>query len=105
MKKTSATDAYELDLSLLDAAARHPNVVKVIGADPDTGELAMTITPNPSKAGLEIRFPEKPAAAVLDRLKAAGWRWTKFGQCWYMRDTPFARTFAEELRRELGGAK
>lgn len=54
-----------------------------------------TLTPNPEKNGIEIRFPSKPATAVLEILKANGWRWSRFSACWYHRDTPEARAFAE----------
>jgi hypothetical protein len=57
----------------------------------------ITVTLNEAKAGVEIRFPSKPAADVLARLRAHGWRWSRFSSCWYQRDTPTARTFAEEV--------
>lgn len=52
---------------------------------------------NPDKEGVEIRFPAKPDAAVLARLKTSGWRWSKFSKCWYARDTARARQLAEEI--------
>ena len=40
---------------------------------------------NEAKNGIEIKFPTKPAAAVLDDLKRAGWRWARFSACWYQK--------------------
>lgn len=42
---------------------------------------------NTERGGLEIRFPAKPAEAVLSMMKRHGWRWTRFGGCWYHRAT------------------
>jgi hypothetical protein len=56
-----------------------------------------TMTENEEKNGVEIRFPGKPAAAVLDSLKAAGWRWSRFSGCWYNRRTPETLSFARAI--------
>lgn len=56
------------------------------------------VTENEEKDGIEIRFPSKPAADVLDSLKANGWRWSRFSSCWYTRRTERARQFAESLK-------
>lgn len=66
-------------------------------AEPTTRPGIVTITLNAERHGVEIRFPSKPETAVLDALKAAGWRWFRFSGCWYTRDTPDARAFAEQL--------
>lgn len=58
---------------------------------------APTVSVNAEKAGVEIRFPSKPADAILSTLKANGWRWSRFASCWYHRDTADARAFAERL--------
>lgn len=57
----------------------------------------VTVTENTDKGGVEIRFASKPAADVLARLKAAGWRWTRFGGCWYQRASTEALSFARSL--------
>ena len=57
----------------------------------------VTVTVNAEKKGVEIRFPSKPSADVLDSLKANKWRWSRFSGCWYNRDTPEAREFAYSL--------
>jgi len=48
------------------------------------GDMAK-IVHNQSKDGIEIYFPSKPNAAVLDAIKAQGFRWGKFNKCWYAR--------------------
>lgn len=43
-----------------------------------------TVRPSRVREGFaEVVFPAKPAAAVLDELKAAGYRWSRFSCCWY----------------------
>jgi hypothetical protein len=44
--------------------------------------------------GVEIRFDARPAAAVIGRLKSAGWKWSWRNACWFTIDTPDARAFA-----------
>lgn len=58
---------------------------------------------NAERGGVELRFTEKPSAAILDNLKAHGWRWSRFSVCWYTRDTPDARTYAAETVAALAG--
>lgn len=55
----------------------------------------VTISENDEKDGVEIRFNAKPAPEVLARLKANGWRWSRFSSCWYARRTPAALAFAQ----------
>lgn len=59
----------------------------------------VTMTLNRERNGVELRFPAKPSDAVRDQLKANGWRWSRFSACWYTRDTPAARAFAEAMTR------
>lgn len=48
---------------------------------------------NEDKGGIEIVFPAKPDQAVLDNLKANGFKWSKFNKCWWIKDSPRARAF------------
>jgi len=64
--------------------------------DSQAGTVA-TVSENKAKGGIELRFPEKPAAAVLDNLKAHGWRWSRFSSCWYKTASDEARAFAQRL--------
>lgn len=56
-----------------------------------------TISLNPEKNGVEIKFPGKPDADTLSKLKAAGWRWSFRGLCWYHKHTPENLAWAEAL--------
>lgn len=71
------------------------------GDDKPTAKVVngVEVTENKAKHGIEIRFAEKPAKEVLDGLKANGWRWTRFGGCWYNRATDENRTYAEGLAK------
>lgn len=55
------------------------------------------VTFNAEKMGIEIRFPAKPAEAVLSMLKRHGWRWTRFGGCWYQRASAEAVNAAAQV--------
>ena len=57
----------------------------------------VTVSENTEKDGIEIRFPSKPSAEVIDSLKAHGWRWSRFSKCWYKRASDQARKFANDL--------
>ena len=59
--------------------------------------VGVTVSENPGKNGIEIRFAVKPPAATLDALKGAGWRWSRFSACWYNRASADAREFAERI--------
>ena len=59
------------------------------------------MTENKPRNGLELRFPGKPSEEIRSRMKACGWRWSRFAGCWYQRDTPANRTFAEALIQQL----
>jgi hypothetical protein len=83
----SYTGALEIDL-LREPSAPEQRAASV---------TRPTITINAEKSGVEIRFPSRPADAVLQQLKAHGWRWSRFAGCWYHRDTPDARVFADTI--------
>ena len=62
-----------------------PEVVKV---------SSIAMRENKEQNGLELIFPEKPAYSLIEKMKAAGWRWHRHNQYWYHRDTPENREFA-----------
>lgn len=67
-------------------------------ADTDkTQANAVTITENTEKQGIEIRFPSKPPAFLLETLKSLGWRWSRASCCWYAKASAEARTFAQNI--------
>ena len=59
-------------------------------------KMLQTTTENGTR-GIELYFDGKPAAAVLDTLKSALFRWHRVKKCWYHRDTPDARKIAERM--------
>ena len=61
-------------------------------------EDGVTVTVNEDRNGIEIRFPKKPVQSGLDNLKANGWRWSRFGGCWYNRRNDQNMSFAESVR-------
>lgn len=75
-------------------STQEPKKVEAVG-----NVAGVTITENPSKDGVEVRFSSKPAAAILAKLKDAGFRWSKFQGLWYAKRTP--RTL--QVAREIGG--
>lgn len=88
------------------AIASHAKPVDVTDeAAPPRSASGVTVTMNPEKNGIEIRFPAKPSADVLADLKAHGWRWSRFSACWYNRDTPTARAYAEQLAGTVPAAE
>jgi hypothetical protein len=52
---------------------------------------------NAEKNGVEIVFSTKPAAKVLERIKGAGFRWSRFSSCWYAKQSPENIAFAQSL--------
>ncbi len=60
-----------------------------------------TLTFNQAKNGLQLHFPDKPDEDIRAELKAAGWRWSFRNHCWYHRDTPANRDFAEQFVAKL----
>lgn len=64
----------------------------------ECGALSISISRNEEKNGIEIRFSGIPAAEVRDELKAHGFRWSRFGGCWYHHFTAEAEAFAERLK-------
>lgn len=53
----------------------------VPAAAPTPGAPAVRF--NEAKSGIEVSFATKPAPSVLEQLKAAGFRWSRFSACWY----------------------
>lgn len=54
-------------------------------------------TLNAEKNGIEISFPTKPAAVVLDMLKTAGYRWSSRRRIWWSKQSAAAFEVAEKI--------
>lgn len=91
----SYIERSDVDTSRLNAAKPKPAAAH----QPLVHANGVSVTFNEEKNGIELRFPAKPAASVLDDLKAHGWRWSRFSACWYQRDTEANRAYAAALAR------
>jgi hypothetical protein len=58
---------------------------------------------NDTKGGVEIRFPAKPADDVRESIRAAGFAWNAYDECWYISRSEAAATFASQLVARLTG--
>lgn len=53
---------------------------------PGSGETVwegVVVRPGTRPGFVEIAFPSKPADAIREELKAAGYRWARSRSCWY----------------------
>lgn len=70
---------------------------------------APTWRENAEKGGVEIRFPSRPAARILERLKDHGFRWSRFAGCWWHKKTEMSVAvcvaICAELAPELASAE
>lgn len=65
-----------------------------------SGEVSgngVTVKRNAEKDGVELHFPGKPSQDVIDRVKAGGFRWSRFSKCWYAKASNRNLAFAYEL--------
>lgn len=62
-----------------------------------TGTGGAQVRFNREHNGVEIQFPGKPAQEVIDRCKAAGFRWSKFSKVWYKKFSTYAWASAHTI--------
>ena len=62
--------------------------------------MTATYTLNTAKNGVEIRFDSKPAADVLEAIKAAGYRWSRAQRLWWARQTEKTLAVAKQIASE-----
>ncbi|MGL5381748.1 hypothetical protein [Clostridium sp.] len=55
---------------------------------------------NHEKKGIEIKFEEKPNKEILEHLKANGFRWSKYQELWYAKDSEARRKFISSITEE-----
>ena len=73
---------------------------KIDPAEPaaETAVSGVILSHNTQKNGIEVRFPSKPAAEILDKLRSSGFHWSnKFG-VWY---APYSEVLFEEMKKYL----
>jgi len=56
-----------------------------------------TMTENPEKGGVELRFTGKPSSIILQALKSNGFRWSFGGKFWYAKANPKTLDFAKSI--------
>lgn len=74
-----------------------PSVIRVA-----EGDNSVSVTENPAKNGVEVRFGAKPAPETLAALKANGFRWSPNQGLWYARWSAATLAFARSLVAEEG---
>lgn len=52
---------------------------------------------NEEKNGIELYFMDKPGEEIRDNLKANGFRWSRYNNCWYAKQTEENISFANSL--------
>ena len=57
----------------------------------------VTVSRNEEKGGIEIAFPGKPETAVIDDLKAHGFRWSPFNKVWWCKYNEANWAWANEM--------
>jgi N12 class adenine-specific DNA methylase len=68
---------------LKDEAPAEAPTPTTITTPPPTAQNAVRVTWNEDRGSIEVKFPGKPATAILDTLKAAGFKWAKTNRVWY----------------------
>ncbi len=98
--RDGAEAAAEGIAAQIDEAVCSPSPMLPTAAPVRQGD-SPSLSENPRFNGLELRFAVKPAEPIREEMKTRGWRWTRFGGCWYHRNTPDNRAFAEALIARL----
>lgn len=60
-----------------------------------------TISINLEKAGIEIRFEARPTDDVLNQIRGAGWRWSRYNRCWYTRNSDESLAWATQFATQF----
>ena len=66
---------------------------------------AATITLNPEKSGIEIRFTVKPDPSVIETMKEHGFRWSGKQKMWYAHQDDARLAFAQTIGAIIGANK
>lgn len=60
-------------------------------------ELETKVVLNEEKNGVELYFNNKPSEEIRNNLKANGFRWSKFNECWFTKQSDKTIGFANSL--------
>lgn len=71
----------------------------------ENDSLKVEVSYNEEKNGIELKFDGKPEPEVREQLKANSFRWSKYQELWYAKDTPERRAFAECFNGTLTESK
>lgn len=93
-----AGDIKELSSHVKDAY-NSDNVKQEFLAEND--ECFLSVAFNDAKNGIELSFDGKPDDSILERVKAAKFRWSRRQKVWYARQTESTVEFAEKLLDEI----
>ena len=67
---------------------------------PEDQEMnGIRIVQNGDENRLQMFFPGKPAAGIIERLKRSGFRWSPFNGCWQRHRSNAATYYAQEIAR------
>ncbi|HHW14432.1 MAG TPA: hypothetical protein GXX28_05800 [Firmicutes bacterium] len=66
-------------------------------AGPQAASGTVFVRENEERDGVEVSFPDRPAPDVLDRLRAAGFRWHRQLRYWYAKRNPETLALARSL--------
>lgn len=93
------TEEEKVALSQLAAKANeNAGVAREPGFTPHHEAAPPKIAYNTDRHSIEIKFPAKPDAAVLEKVKAAGYKWAKTTKVWYQKLERVANDRNRELR-------
>jgi hypothetical protein len=83
----------------MEAAAIVGEVEEVAEVTTETAKsvTGATYSLNEEKNGIEIKFTEKPSHAVIDSLKAQGFRWSSYSSLWWAKLSAERLAFAKSL--------
>jgi len=66
---------------------------------PTNGDVILTR--NEERDGIELKFNEKPKPAILETLKANGFRWSRFQSLWWARYTDERMSIAQQIAGQV----
>lgn len=94
---TDHLNEYLSALDLMPAAPAQSSSGACPAEPPTPPDTGATITRNPEKSGIEIRFPAKPDDSILVALRSAGFRFSRRQSMWYAKDTPATAEAAQRI--------